>query len=78
MTRLAFVTVMLGVTVGWSPQGTAPSFEAYSKFDFVPGEKVVLPAVLLYLIVSSIATLPYLRWSKGQVEHEHRPMMAVR
>jgi len=44
----------------------------------VPGEKVVLPAVLLYLIVSSIATLPYLRWSKGQVEHEHRPMMAVR
>jgi BASS family bile acid:Na+ symporter len=44
----------------------------------VPNEKLVLPAVLLYLIVSSIATLPYLRWSKGQVEHEHRPIMALR
>jgi len=43
-----------------------------------PNEKLVLPAVLLYLIVSSIATLPYLRWSKSQVEHEHRPMMALR
>ena len=43
-----------------------------------PNEKLVLPAVLLYLIVSSITSLPYLRWSKGQVEHEHRPMMALR
>ena len=41
MTRLALVAAMLGVTLGWAPQGTAPSFEAYSKFDFVPGEKVV-------------------------------------
>lgn len=43
-----------------------------------PNEKLVLPAVLLYLIVSSIATLPYLRWSKSQVKHEHRPIMALR
>ena len=43
-----------------------------------PNEKLVLPAVLLYLIISSIATLPYLRWSRSQAEHEHRPMMALR
>lgn len=43
-----------------------------------PNEKLVLPAIGLYLIVSGIAALPYLKWSKGQVEREHRPIMALR
>ena len=43
-----------------------------------PNEKLVLPALGLYLIVSGIAAVPYLKWSKAQVEREHRPMMALR
>jgi len=43
-----------------------------------PHEKLVLPALGLYLIVSGIAALPYLKWSRTQVEREHRPMMALR
>jgi OOP family OmpA-OmpF porin len=41
MNRLTLVAVVLGVTVGWAQQAATPSFEAYSKFDFVPGENVV-------------------------------------
>jgi outer membrane protein OmpA-like peptidoglycan-associated protein len=41
MIRPALVAVLLGVTVAWAQEATAPSFEAYSKFDFVPGEKVI-------------------------------------
>ena len=37
----ALAAVLLGVTVAWAQEAAAPSFEAYSKFDFVPGEKVV-------------------------------------
>ena len=43
-----------------------------------PNEKLVLPALGLYLIVSGIAAVPYLKWSKTQLEREHRPMMALR
>jgi BASS family bile acid:Na+ symporter len=43
-----------------------------------PNEKLVAPAVLLYLLVSTIVAVPYLKWSKAQVEREHRPMMALR
>ena len=41
MVRLACVAVLLGVAVVGAQQAATPSFEAYSKFDFVPGEKVV-------------------------------------
>ena len=41
MIRLAMVVVLLGAALGLTSQTTTPSFQAYGKFDFVPGEKVI-------------------------------------
>ena len=41
MNRRSSVAVVFCMTVASAQEASAPSFEAYSKFDFVPGEKVV-------------------------------------
>ena len=37
--RIALVTLLLAVTPVFAQD--SPSFQSYSKFDFVPGEKIV-------------------------------------
>src|SRR5262245_58283088 len=36
-----FVAIVAPPAVAQDPPATTPSFQAFSKFDFVPGEKVV-------------------------------------
>ena len=45
-----------------------------------PNEKLVPPAILMYLLLSAITVTPYLKWSKRQTERRarHKPMMALR
>jgi OOP family OmpA-OmpF porin len=41
MAYLAFIALLFAVSPVLSQDAAAPSFQAYSKFDFVPGEKIV-------------------------------------
>ena len=41
----------------------------------LPGDKTVLAAVLLYLLVSAMAAIPYVNWRK-QIDQGRRPTLS--
>ena len=44
-----------------------------------PNEKLEIPAIMLYLLVSVVTVTPYLSWNKRQAQRAgHKPVMAVR
>ena len=43
-----------------------------------PNEKLVLAAILLYLLVSVVVSVPYLKWVNRHADRSQRPIMALR
>lgn len=50
---------------------------AIAQVNF-PNEHLLAPAIVLYLLVSGLATTPYVRWTRRQTREHHRPLMALR
>ena len=91
LTMIAFVLVGLGtghVLAGPTPKERTvlalacatrhPAIALTIAMANFPNEKLVPAAIVLYLLVSVVVSVPYLKWLNRHADQSHRPIMALR